>query len=222
MHKSKPLLLISFSVIFIFILLSIWLDSASWSAFRADLKQRILNELTCIYAPPAGVKVDAIYVLGGNQRSLEQKYKTAAELFHQGISNKVWILSRPGITEFNRSVGRNLTNDEWSIQKLEEFGVPEENVEAIKIKEGFFGTFSEAQGISSQLKSRKYKSIVLISSSYHTYRVKISFENFLQEQTAAVYTQASGEKILLRHATAEFIKLKVYQYFLIKNYQKKT
>ena len=169
------------SFFFVFTLSAIWLNSNSASHFRTDIKQLILNELIYNNPPPSGAKADAIYVLGGSQRSLEFKYKTAADLFHQGISKRIWILSRPGKTEFSRSLGRNLTNDEWSVLKLKEFGVPEENVEAIKIEDGFFGTFSEAKDISSLLKSRGYKDIVLISSDYHTKRIKISFDNFLKE-----------------------------------------
>ena len=148
---------------------------------------------------------------------VEFKYRTAADLFHRGISNRIWILSRPGKTEFSRSLGRNLTNDEWSVLKLKEFGVPKENVDPIKIKEGFFGTFSEAKGISSLLNNNIYKNILLISSDDHTKRIKISFDNFLKGQDIKTYTQGSGERILLRHALLEFIKLKLYQYFLIKN-----
>ena len=199
------------TALFILVLSAIWLSSNSAGRFRTDLKRFILNELIYNNPLPYGAKADAIYILGGSQKSLEFKYKTVADLFHQGISNRIWILSRPGKTEFSRSLGRNLTNDEWSVLKLKEFGVPGENVEPIKIDEGFFGTFSEAKGISSLLKSRQYKSILLISSDDHTKRVKISFDNFLKDQDIKAYTQGSGERILLRHAIVEFIKLKIYQ-----------
>jgi len=213
--KTQNSKLFIFSALLVFTISAIWLNTGYSNSFRTDLKQAILNELVYIYPPLPGATVDAIYVLGGNQRSLEHKYKTAAELFHKGICKKIWILSRPGKTEYSRSLGRNLTNDEWSVLKLEEHGVPAENVEAMKIEGGFFGTFSEAKGISSLIKGRGYKDILLISSHEHTYRVKISFDNFIKEQTVSVYTQASGERILLRHAIVEFFKLKVYQYFLI-------
>jgi len=137
--KNSKLYLLS-TVLFVFALSTIWLNSNNAGHFRTDLKQFILNELIDINPPPFGAKVDAIYILGGSQRSLAFKYKLAADLFHRETSNQIWILSRPGKTEFSRSIGRNLTNDEWSIQKLKEFGVPEENVEPIKLKEGFFGT----------------------------------------------------------------------------------
>jgi len=204
------------SALFVFALPAIWLNTNSAGHFRTDLKRFILSELVYNNPSPFGAKADAIYVLGGSQRSLEFKYKTAADLFHQGISNRIWILSRPGKTEFSRSLGRNLTNDEWSIQKLKEFGVPEKNVETIKIESRFFGTFTEAKGISSLLKRRGYKDIVLISSDDHTKRIKVSFDNFLKgQENIKTYTQSSGERILLRHAIFEFIKLNVYQYLLI-------
>ena len=41
-----------------------------------------------------------LYVLGGNQRSLRQRYQKASELYHLGLSKNIIILSRPGITEF--------------------------------------------------------------------------------------------------------------------------
>ncbi|MCD6565659.1 MAG: hypothetical protein J7K53_06915, partial [Bacteroidales bacterium] len=142
-------------------------------------------------------------------------YKTASELYHKGICKRIWILSRPGITEYSISLGRNLANNEWSILKLKEFGVPEEDVEALKIKEGFFGTFSEAKGISSLIKKQGYKSLLLVSSPEHLYRAEISFDNFLKDQNISIYVQGSEERVLLRQLIVEFIKLKVYQYLLV-------
>jgi uncharacterized SAM-binding protein YcdF (DUF218 family) len=199
----------------------------------------ILSELIDINPLPSGSKVDAIYVLGGSQTSLELKYKTASELYHKGICKRIWILSRPGITEYSVSLGRNLTNNEWSILKLTEFGVPEENVKPIRIKEGFFGTFAEAKGISSLIESRGYRSLLLISSPEHLYRAEISFDNFLKDQNTSIYAcpacpvgrnyrtgvksgfyltgvKESGGRILLRDLLVEFIKLKVYQYLLVQ------
>jgi hypothetical protein len=131
------------------------------------------------------------------------------------MQKKILILSRTGKTEYSVSLGRNLTNDEWSILKLKEFGVPKERIETIRINEGFFGTFSEAKGISSLIKNRGYKSLLLISSPDHTHRVKISFNKHLKGR-AAFYVQGSEEKQFLRDLIVEFFKLKVYQYLLVR------
>ena len=182
---------------------------------KAGLNHFLSDALIHINPPPPEAKVDAIYVLGGSQRSLKYKYETAADLFHKGICNRIWILSRPGKTEYSPSEGKNLTNDEWSLLKFRELGLPKEYVKPIKIKEGFFGTLSEAKGISSLVKKKRYKSILLISVPYHTHRVKISFDNFLKDQNILLFVEGSEGKVFLRNLILEFIKLKVYQYFLI-------
>ena len=225
---SRPLFIISFGTLFVFLFSAIWLNSESSDAFRTDLKHLILDELIYINPLPSGAKVDAIYILGGSQTGLELKYKTASELYHKGICKRIWILSMPGITEYSVSLGRNLTNEEWSVLKLQEFGVPKENVKPIRIKEGFFGTFSEAKGISSLIKKQGFKSLLLISSPEHLYRAEISFDNFLKDQNILIYAcsvksgfyltgvQESGGRALLGDLLVEFIKLKVYQYLLVR------
>ena len=213
---SKRLIFISCSPLLISTLIYMCLTSESGSAFRQDLKQLILNQIVYTNPLPCGAKADVIYVLGGSPESLELKYKTAAELFHNKVCRKIWILSRPGKTCYSDYLKRNLTNDEWSLLQLNEFGVPGENVEAIQIKEGFFGTFSEARGISVLLKRRRYQDIILISSPYHTYRTRISFQNFSKNQNTSIYVHASDERVWLRHLLVEFIKLKIYQYFLVR------
>ncbi len=204
------------------------MNSASSSAFRTDLKHLVLSELIDINPLPSGTKVDAIYVLGGSQTNLEYRYKTASELYHKGMCKRIWILSRPGITEYSVSLGRNLTNNEWSNLKLKEFGVPTECIEPIKVKEGFFGTFTEAKGISSLIEKRGYKSLLLISSPEHLYRAEISFDNFLKDQNILIYAcpvksgfyltgvEESSGRALLRDLLVEFIKLKVYQCLLVR------
>ena len=211
---SKPIFLILFSALIAFTLSLIWLNSSRASQVRADLKHLLSDELISIN-PPVHTKVDAIYALGGSQTSLEYRYKTAADLFHKGICKRILILSRRNKTEYSPALERNLTNDEWSILKLNEFGVPIEHIEPIKIKEGFFGTFAEAKGISSIIKRRGYKSLLLVSSPYHTHRVKISFNNFLKNENTSLIIQGSESKAFLRDLFVEFFKLKIYQYFLI-------
>ncbi len=144
---KKPISLILFSSLVTFSLSLVWLNSSSASDVRADLKHLLSDELIHINPLNLGAKADVLYVLGGSQTSLEHRYKTAADLFHKGICKNIWILSRPGKTEYSPSLGRNLTNDEWSILKLNEFGVPKEFILPIKVKDRFFGTFSEANDV---------------------------------------------------------------------------
>ncbi len=183
--------------------------------FRSNLKDYLSNRLIACDTLKPGDLVDIVYILGGSQKSLKFKFKTAADLYHQGICKKIWLLSRSGVTEYSPLLQRNLTNDEWALLNMVNLGIPAKNIEPIELKEGFFGTYSEAKGITALLKEKKYKNILLISAPYHTRRVKISFNNFLQDQDVSVYVQASSEKLFLRHFIVEFIKLKIYQYLLV-------
>ncbi|OQX91809.1 MAG: hypothetical protein B6D58_06205 [candidate division Zixibacteria bacterium 4484_95] len=180
-----------------------------------NIENLIRKELICIDPLPFATTVDAIYILAGSQSSLKLKFKTAATFYQDGISKKILVLHRAGITEYSPDLQRNLTNDEWSILQLKRFGVPKQNIEPISIREGFFGTLSEAKGISKLITERRYRSLILISSPEHTDRVKISFENLLQHNNIKVYVQSSDERVSLIQLLIELIKLKIYEYFLV-------
>ena len=214
---KRSLITASLAAFSVLILFTVWLQTESASGLRTNLKQWFTRELITVDQLPPETTVDAIYVLGGSQNSLELKFKRASELYHQGICKKILILHRPGITEYSRLLKRNLTNDEWAILRLEELGIPKEYVEPISIKKEFFGTFAEAKGVSRLTKKRSYKNMVLISTPYHTRRVKISFENFLRNQELTLYVQGSDNGVFLRHLLVEFIKLKIYEYFLLSS-----
>lgn len=198
---------------------ALWIISEPSYSFRTSLENSIRKELIRENSKMCTNVVDAIYILGGSQSSLKFKFKTAAEIYHKGICRKIMILSRPGKTEYSSLLGRNLTNDEWAILTLEELGIPEKKIEAISIKEGFFGTFAEAKGVSKLIMERGYQSIILLSSPYHTHRVKISFEEFLKNNGVTLYIQGSDKRASLKEFIIEFIKLKIYQYLLVSSKQ---
>jgi uncharacterized SAM-binding protein YcdF (DUF218 family) len=193
----------------------IWLNSDKASEFRVMVKELILKQLTNGRPLPPGKVVDVIYVLGGSEKSLRCKYQTVAELYKNQAANKVWIISRQGITRFSKELGRNYTNDEWSIDQLKQLGVPKENIETIKIEEGCFGTLSEAKHISKAVQQRGYTSILLISQAYHTQRVYISFKKFLPSEYVSFYIQSSSGGQRLYENILELIKLKVYEVLLL-------
>lgn len=202
-------------LVLFFMSLFIWLNSRNAESFRTVMKKMLMDELVRVSPPPPGYAIDVIYILAGNQSSLELKSRAVSEFLNKGQCKNIWIMSLPGLTEYSRQLGRNWTKNEYSQIKLNEFGVPSENVEFVKINEGFFGTLSEADHISALIKKKQYKSVLLIAQPYHTRRVKISFDKFLAGENIIMYIQDSGEQMLLRQILLEYLKLKVYQYFLI-------
>lgn len=211
----KKLSILAISLFLISISLVVWFSSVAGKAFRDDLKQSIAKELVRVDTQNAIKKVDVVYILGGNQLSFEYKIRKVAELYRQGKCQKIWIRNHSGITDYNPESGKNWTKTEWYLMKLKKRGVRKEAVELISIAEGFFGTYSEAKDVSKLLQERKYKSILLIAQPYHTRRVQLSFSKFLAGQNIFFYIIGSGESLDLSDHMVEFIKLKIYQYFLV-------
>ncbi len=213
---TKTLLITVCFVLVSFALLETWLLSKSARQFRANLKTTLLNQLVRTNQTDSDQIADAIYILGGSQKSLELKFKAAGGLFQTKQIEKILVLSMRGVTEYNSSLGRNMTFDEWSTMKLIQYGVPGGHIEFQKLKEGFFGTLSEARGVALLAEKRQYKTIILIAAGYHTHRVKVSFEHYFKTNDTALIRYGSHENVRLKTLIVEFIKLKIYQHFLIK------
>lgn len=174
------------------------------------------NALVRVDGSPEDSGVDALYVLGGPPRSLVLKFRTAASLYHEGMSEMIWIMSTPGITRYSKELGRNLTNDEWATGRLESYNIPSDKIIPIVIEEKFFGTFSEAEGIIPFLEEGKVGKLGVISSPHHTHRVKLCFEHSLRGKNIQLFFYGSSEKAPLTVLIIEFIKLTFYKLFLLR------
>jgi len=181
-----------------------------------DLLQKNLQSyLTKVDELPPGTVYDAVYVLGGGQESLRAKFKTLAKIFSQGRCKHIYILSRPGITEYNASLGRNLGNDEWSLMVLQKLGVPESEVQTLNVKDGWFGTLSEARAVAGLARARSWNSLLLVTSPHHTQRVGSSFRHYLKGSEIKVKVKASSYHVGLFELLNEMLKIKVYQNILL-------
>jgi uncharacterized SAM-binding protein YcdF (DUF218 family) len=158
---------------------------------------------------------DAVYILGGSQESLKAKFKAAASIYARGRCKNIIILNRPGITEYNNSLGRNLTNDEWSMLIFESLSVSPKDVRTLEMEPGFFGTFTEAKWVSQMAKKNGWKSLLLITSPHHTKRVKKSFDYFFKGTGVNFWVEASNHNDGFWELLSEFIKLQFYQVFLL-------
>jgi len=167
-------------------------------------------------------KTTIIYVLGGTQDSLIPRFRKASSLYHQGLSKKILILSRPGITEFSQELGRNLTNDEWSIRELEKLNVRKEDIEPVSVKKRIFGTLSEAKDLSDIVHKKGYHRLILVSSNYHTRRVFTTFSKFVLNNSLEIFIYGSNGTTGLRNLFIEYFKLLTYNIFAIQAYVEST
>jgi hypothetical protein len=155
-----------------------------------------------------------VYILGGTQESLVYKWKTLGRLYAEGTVRKILILHRPGITEYNPALGRNLTNDEWATGKLEEAGVAVDDVEFVPVSPASFDTFAEIRVISALARSRRVKRLLLVSSTHHTKRVWLSVSHFNADNAFESYTYGSEEKAGTFELLMENLKLRMYMYIV--------
>ena len=206
-----------FRIILVISLVSI----GSVVAVRDELKNALRGELIRVRAVPAG-QIDSliqgknvIYVLGGAENSLERRFEVAADLYRQGLSHEVLVMSRPGITSYDPIVGRNPTNDEWSISKLVELGVEKTDIRFINVEQQVFGTLTESRRITDLVVAGGYRSLILVSSSYHTRRVLLCFEKWLRGRNVELYVYMSSEQDRLRILLVEYVKLSFYRAVLL-------
>ena len=159
-----------------------------------------------------------IYVLGGNQDSLVNRFRKAASLYHKGFSKKILILSRPGITEFSPELGRNLTNNEWAIRELERLNVKKEDIEPVSVQKKGFGTLSEAKDLSDIARKKGCNRLILVTSDYHTRRVLHTFLKYGSDNSFELYIYGSEGKKDFIVLLSEYMKLLMYEHFAISGY----
>lgn len=179
------------------------------------VRTRLLVHLCEVHPAPPASSVDAIYVLGGGQTSLEKRFPIVASLYKDQIARRVLILSRPGITEYSAGLRRNLTNDEWAYGKLSELGINRSDIETVPVEKSFFGTLSEAAAISSLVKDRGYKTLILVTSDYHTQRVWKTFSTLMKNTDITLYIYTAADPATILNLTRELAKLLVYNIFLL-------
>lgn len=156
-----------------------------------------------------------IYVLGGSEGSLRERFKIAARLYRENLAVKVMTLSRPGITAYDPVLERNLTNDEWSRQELIRLGVKSSAIELIHAGEGFFGTLAEAKEVARLMPERSYRQLILVTSKHHTRRAWLAFARNLAGQGIEIYAYMAHDGEDLATLAEEYVKLIVYRSFLL-------
>jgi uncharacterized SAM-binding protein YcdF (DUF218 family) len=156
-----------------------------------------------------------IYVLGGSEGSLHERFNIAARLYHEKVAVKVMTLGRPGITAYDPVRGRNLTNDEWSREELIRLGVKSSDIEVIYAGEGFFGTLAEAKQVARLTPGRGYRQLILVTSEHHTRRAWLAFATNLAGQGIEVYAYMARDPEDLAMLAEEYVKLIVYRSFLL-------
>jgi len=185
-------------------------------ACRKNAAEFLLYRLTYVRHLPesASTHSDVVYVLGGTPDSLKAKFRTASKLVREERATRVLVLSQQAMMAFSPALGRNPTADEWVVENLGAYGIAADAIEFVAIEEGFFGTWSEAEGVSRLVKDRRYRRLVLVTSAFHSRRAWESFSRTIEQPDTSLFVYHSDESGYLRHLLPEYVKLLLYRALL--------
>jgi uncharacterized SAM-binding protein YcdF (DUF218 family) len=134
-------------------------------------------------------RVDAILILGGSSTYIERTTK-AAELFKKGIAPKI-LLTNDGLQGgWNTQEQRNPFFVERARWELINQGVPDEAIEILP--ETVEGTHDEAVRFEQAAREQNLKSVVLVTSAYHTRRALSTFEKVSPAMQIGIQSPPTG------------------------------
>jgi len=128
-------------------------------------------------------RADAIVVLSGSA-TLSERVQHAARLYAEKRAPKILLTSDNGQGGWSRSEQRNLYFYEIAIRQLNRLGVPTENVEVVPPP--VTSTWDEATALRDYAKAHNLRSILIVTSSYHSRRALFTFRHFLADANTQV------------------------------------
>ncbi len=138
---------------------------------------------------------DAIVVLGGSHTYVERTRK-AAKIYNQGIAPKIYLTDDGEQGGWSQTEQRNPPFVELARNSLVSHGVPTANIEILEPRVA--GTIDEARLLSEKAKSANLKSLLIVTSAYHTRRALATFQKVFNENnqttTLGIAAPPTGEQ----------------------------
>ena len=153
-------------------------------------------------------QVDAIVVLSGGKAD---RLTEAVNLFNEGYADR-FIMTKAGTDELDPETKRDLVK----IMSAVHLGIPEDSVIITDMTAN--STVEEAQAVLHEMEYYGYKSIIVVTDSFHTLRSKIIFASVMRGKGVTVIMHAVSNSWFKRSnwflsqegwtaATSEWIKL---------------
>lgn len=164
--KSRCLRIAASPLRFLAIFLSLFL---AWLLFAWFLADNLIVEKPL-------EKADAILILSGSRVYLERT-REAALMYKQGVASRILLTDDGDHSGWSRIEQRNPKFVEAARNNLIAEGVPAENIEVLPAQVS--GTIDEAVALRDKISQTGWKSILLVTSAYHTRRSLWTFERVL-------------------------------------------
>ena len=120
-------------------------------------------------------RADAIVVLSGSG-TLRERVEHAARLYAEKRAPKILLTTDNRQGGWSSREQRNPYFHEIAIRQLSRLGVPTENVEVVTPPVD--STWDEATVLRDYAKTHNLRSILIVTSSYHSRRALFTFRNF--------------------------------------------
>lgn len=185
-----------------------------WTAAIAPLMAHLL-----IVEKPLE-RADVILILAGSS-SYRERARKAAEVYQRGVATRIALTDDGRRGGWNSAQQRNPSFVELAKNELLNQGIPSENIEILPpIVDG---TIDEARALRTALPEKNWKTVLIVTSDYHTRRSLRTFERVLSDTNTEVgieYAVTNEEKFpknfwwLSREGrgivTGEYVKLIYY------------
>jgi uncharacterized SAM-binding protein YcdF (DUF218 family) len=154
-------------------------------------------------------KADVIVLLAG---SYEERAPLAISLFQTGKAGQI-ILTDDGVRRgWSREHQRNLFTMERAMIDLEKHGVPRHSI--VMLPFGKSGTVHDAFAVRDYILKHNIRSILLVTSDYHTRRSLWTFLRVFQKLPVTIgVAPATSSVSLLSETALEYIK---FIYYLVR------
>ena len=133
-------------------------------------------------------KADAIVVLGGDDVA-GHRVSEAVSLMREGWAEVLLVSGGP--------IARGVTATGVMRKQAEELGIPPARIIALPFGTPSSGlldsTFSEARSLLSECRERRYKSVIVVTSNYHTRRARRIFKHIFNESRIQVIVHPSED-----------------------------
>ncbi|MCY7348171.1 MAG: YdcF family protein [Pyrinomonadaceae bacterium] len=133
---------------------------------------------SCLIVEKPLENADAIFVLSGSATYIERTQKAAA-LYKQRLAPKIFLTNDGTRGGWNQNQQKNPYFVELARMELVAQKVPENAIEVLS--ETVAGTDDEAELFVKTAREQNLKSILLVTSAYHTRRTLWTFEKVLAE-----------------------------------------
>jgi uncharacterized SAM-binding protein YcdF (DUF218 family) len=152
-------------LLLVFLWVSAWL-AARWLIVSAPLE-----------------RADAIVMLSGGSTFVERA-ELAARLYREGHAAKIILTNDNYLGGWSNTLQRNPFYYERAVARLRLAGVPASAIEVIP--DPVYSTYDEAVLLRGYSDSHALKSILIVTSAYHTRRARRTFQHILGSQVRAI------------------------------------